>query len=113
ENAPLQEMRDCTWSHLRHFTLYGILQPPTHATHVPLIAVLARMPRLRYLHLRFSRHPSDMPQAIWPIYYDTTVEWPELEELLATHPVPEDQLWSHIPRILRSIYFPSCPSPWE
>ena len=102
ENAPLQKMFQRDWPALRELRLEG--QRRTVARpFLPYITLLARMPRLRRLHLLFANPQDIPPQAIWPVEYSAHYPWPELEELTITHPTADDQLWQHLPASLRSL----------
>ena len=117
ENAPLSSLQDNDWPRLRELTLSGENREDIQ----PYITILGRMPQLQSLRL-YLAHPARLTsQPIWPDSLPGTFPWPRLEHLTISNPHPEDQLWAHLPRTLKSLallYYPRFstihyPSRWE
>ncbi|KAI0703694.1 hypothetical protein C8T65DRAFT_709229 [Cerioporus squamosus] len=106
EAAPLDVMSRLDWSRLQHLTLMGEF-PSDSPT--PLIDVIARMPCLRVLILRLAILRNMDRQCIWPPGWSVVNPLPEIEELVVTHPSPEDLLYTHLPQSIRRLSL--CCSP--
>lgn len=103
EIAPLHAI--CTtldWPNLRELRLRGeprtVGDPP-----LSIIAMFAHMPRLRILDLKLTQPAGAPRQPIWPIGYQTTFPWPDLQQFTISFPADDDQIYENLPATLRKL----------
>lgn len=109
EHTPLQQLPRRDWPSLRELVLYGGLGAPLTT---PYISILARMPKLRALHLRLACNLGYGPQPICPSGLSVGFPWPELKSLTVMNPHPGDQLWKHLPQSMRLLILQCYPPFW-
>ncbi|KAI8983359.1 hypothetical protein BD414DRAFT_490681 [Trametes punicea] len=104
EIAPLMVMSTLHWPELQELQLVGA--PDVEAgvdSNLPLIDVLAHMPRLRRLVLKQAHYDGTAHRPIWPGTSTRSASWPELETLILAHPHPDDIFFEHLPGGLKHL----------
>ncbi|KAI0768242.1 hypothetical protein BD413DRAFT_133012 [Trametes elegans] len=110
DHAPLDDICfTLSWPCLRELVLRGefraVGDPP-----LPLVRLLANMPKLRILELMIAQPEGVDPLPIWPPDLPSTVmPWPELQELTVSCPQADDKIYASLPYVLRRLslrYYP-------
>ncbi|KAI0637411.1 hypothetical protein C8Q77DRAFT_1050862 [Trametes polyzona] len=102
EALPLQAMADMEWPRLRTLRLQGVVSIPEKISLWP--AILRRMPILRSLFLMIAPQSPDRGRLLMcPSPPTGGPLVPVLEELVVTHPDPQDQFYPCLPPSMRTL----------
>ncbi|KAI8983360.1 hypothetical protein BD414DRAFT_490684 [Trametes punicea] len=102
EAAPLEVMSSVHWPRLQELQLVGA-QNVDVGVEQSLFEVLAGMPKLRRLVLEQAHDAKTLHRPIWPQDSTRSLSWPDLEELVLSHPHPDDKIFEHLPSSLKHL----------
>ncbi|KAI0696489.1 hypothetical protein C8T65DRAFT_516121, partial [Cerioporus squamosus] len=106
EPSPMETIASLDWPRLRELRLRGLRWT---APKLPIVGLFSRMTNLRVLSLELMEEEGASATALWPRGFPASYPWPYLENLSASHPDPEDEIYAHLPPTMQTLMLRSWP----